>query len=178
MGTIVAPKLRSLAFRRGAVNLKTEHWTHYPHPLSNTQQFPALAHLFVPTDTTEDLLMPYLVAHPELKTVASVSLAFAQRLLLTDNPESHTLLLPNLRNLTIHGDIIELFKQEEFTSALRGLVLRLQDVSASLAGPKCRIHWRVRFSNPKFLAKEFPEYIHLCNRSTHHDDYSEFKLSA
>jgi hypothetical protein len=171
VGTIEAPRLRSLAFRPGAVDLKSEHWTHYPHPLSDTQQFPALAHLFVPSDTTpEDMLIPYLVAHPKLKTVASVSLASAQRLLLTDNPESHTLLLPNLRNLTIYGKIID---PVEHTSALQGLVLRLQDISASLAGPKCRIHWRVHYSNPKSLAKEFTEYIHICNQST--DGYDEFK---
>ena len=82
----------------------------------------------------ENVWLSFLTAHPTLQMVAWLDVAFAQRVLLADNSESRTSLLPNLRKLFINYSNVD----AEGVATLRGLVTHLQAASSS-EGPKCMI---------------------------------------
>ena len=131
MHAISAPKLQSLAITSYGISMEAEHWTRYPHPLSATQQFPGLLDLQVPHQIPENILIPYLAAHPTLKTVGTVGIVVTRWALF-----GHDTPLPNLRHLWVNC----FGMRAEDVSALRDLAIRLRAASSSSGGLKCILH--------------------------------------
>ena len=153
MRTMNAPRLQSLTIE--SVGMVNEDWIRYPHPLSVTQQFPVLVILRVPF-VPDDIVTPYLAAHPALETVGVVSIALA-RALLPDN--SRPRILPNLRSLSINC------MEWQAGVMLRELVTHLRATGSSSTEPKCMLLLQELPFNEQQeffqLAQQFKEYIRL-----------------
>ena len=160
MRAMNAPRLQSLTIHSGGVRMDSRAWTRYPHPLSVTQQFPILVSLHVPS-VPDDILTPYLAAHPSLETVGMVNITLARVLLFPDNSHSRPHILPNLRSLWMNC----IGWQAEDVAKLRELVTHLRATSSSSAEPKCVLYLQGLPINGEHeffqLARQFKEYIRL-----------------
>jgi len=166
MRTISAPRLWSLKIHSAGIDLDAGSWTQFPHPFPGTRQFPALTQLCTSFQAPVNVLMPFLMEHPTLKTVSPVDIALARRALLTDNSVPPTPILPNIRSLFINFSSLD----ANDISTLRQLAAHLKATRSSSTGPKCKLHLRGRSPALQRLAIEFPEQIRLLRREREADE--------